>query len=1230
MQDNKKVDEQEEASVQQSQAVSGSTVGGSVNMTHIRADNVSFYHEGKPVEPKETAEDLPPTKSSQVTYRGLRAFDKQDASFFLDLLPGARDGNGLPDSVGFWKYAIEEPDPDKTFKVGLMIGPSGSGKSSLMKAGIIPHLEKPLVIHIYLEATPKQTELQLLNALKRTFDLAPQSKLLSTLKRKDLIPNGQKLLIVLDQFEQWIQSNSVTGDSELVQALMTCDGGRVQCVLMVRDDFFTPIGRLFKPLEILREENKNMKTVDLFDKIHARNVLSKFGQSFNALTDPLSDQQQAFVGQAIAELAQEEDGRVNCVRVALFAEMFRGKPWDEATWNKVGGAKGIAFRFFEETFIASTAPSHHQLHQEAAQKVLKTLLPEGGSDIKRNMQSEEMVLLASGYTRGPKFVELLTMLRDELRLITPTHPEFAGDSQPEVHVTERYYQLTHDYLVPSLREWLTHKRKTTWRGCAELVLADRAAEWKRKQENRQLPSLLQWMKIQLFTLGKNWNPSEQKMMRKASKYHVVRGIAVCILLVVATLTGLTIRDQAEEQRKETYAEGLVQTVLKADIAQVPAIITAMGEYRKWVGPRLREENEKAAAESPQKLRTSLALLPVDTSQVAYLHDRLLDAQPLEVPVIRDALTPHKEELLDKLWAEVEKPATKKQQPKRLRAAAALAKYDPESEKWAKAGSAVVKDLVLENLVFLGQWSELYRPVKKALLPSLETIYGDSAPERTAERILATNLLADYAADLPQVLAKLLMDADEKQFGVISPVATSVSLLDARGSPMWPLVSTLLTGEIDKKLPRELPSADIDREKLAKRQANAAVALLLKNEPTKVWPLLTHSEDPRVRSYLIHRLCPLGADARVVGNQLGATPDISSQRALLLSLGEFDLKVFSSVEREALVSKAQELFRAPDPGLHAAAEWLLRTWKKEDWLEQENKKWAENQQRVKEIKIILATNKQNLKPIWYVNTQNHTMVVIPAPEMFDMGSPTEEKGHHDDEIQHTRRIGRSFAIAAKSVTWKQYLAFSDKVANERDQSYSPALDCPINFVNWYMAAHYCNWLSDQEHLNRCYEIKDEMDVKLKENGLTLDGYRLPTEAEMEYTTRAGATTSRFYGESDELLAKYAWYQKNSQVRTWPGGILKPNDLGIFDALGNVWTLCHEPYRCYPPVPKGSFVDDNEAILSIIRHNVSIKDCVLRGGSFSRHASIIRSALRFSYPMADRNYYFGIRVARTIIP
>ena len=58
------------------------------------------------------------------------------------------------------------------------------------------------------------------------------------------------------------------------------------------------------------------------------------------------------------------------------------------------------------------------------------------------------------------------------------------------------------------------------------------------------------------------------------------------------------------------------------------------------------------------------------------------------------------------------------------------------------------------------------------------------------------------------------------------------------------------------------------------------------QPEQVWPLLKHSPDPRVRSYLIHRLSPLGADAQAIVERMDKEPDITIRRALLLSLGEF--------------------------------------------------------------------------------------------------------------------------------------------------------------------------------------------------------------------------------------------------------------------------------------------------------------------------------------------------------
>ena len=110
------------------------------------------------------ASDQQPVK---IVPKGLRSFDAHDADFFLELLPGPRDRDGLPDSIRFWKTRIEETDADNTFTVGLIYGPSGCGKSSLVKAGLLPRLSDD-VIAVYVEATAEETEARLLERLAET------------------------------------------------------------------------------------------------------------------------------------------------------------------------------------------------------------------------------------------------------------------------------------------------------------------------------------------------------------------------------------------------------------------------------------------------------------------------------------------------------------------------------------------------------------------------------------------------------------------------------------------------------------------------------------------------------------------------------------------------------------------------------------------------------------------------------------------------------------------------------------------------------------------------------------------------------------------------------------------------------------------------------------------------------------------------------------------------------
>ena len=501
-----------------------------------------------------------PTSDHQpikIVPKGLRSFDAHDADFFLELLPGPRDRDGLPDSLRFWKTRIEETDADNTFSVGLIYGPSGCGKSSLVKAGLLPRLSDD-VIAVYVEATAEETETRLLNGLRKRCpalsDNLSLKETLAALRRGQGIPAGKKVLIVLDQFEQWLHAKKEETNTELVQALRQCDGGRVQCIVMVRDDFWLAVSRFLRELEVRLLEGQNTALVDLFDSDHAEKVLAAFGRAFGKLPENPGDtskDQKEFLKQAVSGLAQ--DGKVICVRLALFAEMMKGKPWTPATLKEVGGTEGVGVTFLEETFSAATAPPEHRYHQKAARGVLKALLPESGTDIKGHMRSYAELLEASGYASRPSdFDDLVRILDSEIRLITPTDPEGEARRQDESgsrrsQSGQKYYQLTHDYLVHSLRDWLTRKQRETRRGRAELRLAERAALWQAKPENRHLPSWWEYLTAVWLVPAKNRTPSQQTMLRKAGRIHAVRwGSALAVLLLIGFVIGNVVA--AERQR----------------------------------------------------------------------------------------------------------------------------------------------------------------------------------------------------------------------------------------------------------------------------------------------------------------------------------------------------------------------------------------------------------------------------------------------------------------------------------------------------------------------------------------------------------------------------------------------------------------------------------------------------------------------------------------------------------
>jgi formylglycine-generating enzyme required for sulfatase activity len=658
-----------------------------------------------------------------------------------------------------------------------------------------------------------------------------------------------------------------------------------------------------------------------------------------------------------------------------------------------------------------------------------------------------------------------------------------------------------------------------------------------------------------------------------------------------------------EQKQRALAQ--VNALCDAAAAAVPGILADIEANRQDVLPRLRELWQQKQAPA-RRMRLALALLPDEPAGVRDpLADWMLQAEdPAEVLLVRRALRPHAAELVKRLWRRAESAAAPGE---RFRALAALAEFDPDNPAWSSAGGAAVEGILSANPLYLGAWVEAFRPVRGYLLEPLGEVFRG---RRLAEqRQAAASVLAEYAADRPGVLAELLLDADARQYALLLPLL--------RIHPEKAIARV----RQELRAPAEEPMSYTQ----ARRRATAAATLLHLRQGEEVWPLFRLLPDPTLRSCLVQRAGLLGVDPRLLIRRLEEETDTSAKRALVVALGDYGEKDLPAELRRPLVEKLLACYRdEADPGLHGAIDWLLRhdregkTKRPLDWGRAD---------ALRRIDAELRRRDPDGRRGWYVNGQSQSFTVVRGPVEFRMGSPLNEADRCSDEPPHTRRIGRSFAIGTKPVTAEEFARFGKdhpKLGLRYRKSFGPDPDCPIISATWYEAAAYCNWLSAKEGIPReqwCYPDPVVEGTRPFPDYLARTGYRLPTEAEHEYACRAGTATARSCGEPREVLPRYGWYLANSQDRTWPVGQKRPNDLGVFDMHGNVYTWCQDWAGPYPagegPVDD---VEDKRDISDPTRR-------VLRGSTFSEAPPNVRSAFRCFRP-SNRYDTVGVRLARTI--
>ena len=1122
-----------------------------------------------------TIASSPEVGPTRVVPKGLRAFDGRDADFFEALLPGPRDRLGLPESLRFWKARIEERDRDRTFGVGLIYGPSGSGKSSLVRAGLLPRLAADVRV-IDLEATATATESRLHAALRREFPGLPPSgdlaDAIAALRDGPILPVGGKVLIVLDQFESWLQAHPIGPADELVRALRQCDGRMVQALLLVRDDFWMAIARFFRALETPLVEGRNSAAVELFEPEHARKVLAEFGRARGRLPEapePPGPDSGRFLDQAVRGLA-DSAGRVIPVRLSLFAQMVQHRAWVPSTLRDLGGVEGIGETFLEETFRGASAPPSHRVHLRAVQGVLEALLPEPSSDLKGAARSSGDLRQAAGYDDRPgEFAELMDLLDAGLRMVTPV--DLRGDADAplgEATPLEPSYQLTHDFLVPPVRSWLNRARRSTRQGRAELRLAELTSAWRERPGPRRLPSTWEWIDALWQTRRATWTDDTRAMLRAASRRTALRAGTV---LGLAALIGLAGWASVERFR----ADSVLQAALEADVRLLPDLIPRVSD-RHWL---LRAELETLERSSPpdsrDRLVASLVLSRVEPTprRAVYLRDRLLGASPDELALIRDALGRHLS--LFEIPAFSAVMSDEDAEPgARLRAACALATLNPSRWVLDDEAPAIARALLDENRHEVPRWVELLGPTARDRLRTpLAALANDPALDSTA-RSLATECLAEVLpGPTGTELAELIVEADPDAFRFL------VRELDSLGDH----------DRARAVLRRALDGASGDDR--ARRVANAAVALLTLDDPEPLWAKLRHDDDPIVRALLIQRLAGLPVGPRLLLDRLGSEADPGARQALLLTWAEVaDTGRVGPKLRGELVEAIGGLYRDdPDPGVHSAARLALDRWGNRAIVDRLDAQ-------------VRAESKPPAGRRWEAGPNGHRFALVGQRGAAEVGPPD----------------GRGLAVASTEVTLGQFRTYRADRGLETHPEDDP--DVAAGGVSWLEAARYCNWLSKRAKIPRsdwCYPEPIDLGVRPETDVLDRPGYRLPTEAEWEWLCRAGMLGGELPDREPPVPRdEYAWTWLNSGDRPHPVAGRLPNPWGLFDTLGNLWEWCHDdPNRPASDPGPGEVLEGRPLRIA-------------RGGAFDRPPAEASPTSRLSVPIDDQGASIGFRVVRTI--